>query len=145
MFEKIAAAFGGSILGGVKELIAQFHLAPEEQAKLELALREQEMKVRLAFFEADKAQMEVNKVEAQSQMLWVSGWRPFIGWVCGGALAYVWIVRDWITYAIAVAELQVPPPPMVMSDSILELTLGMLGLAGLRSWEKVKGATAVKG
>lgn len=144
MFEKIAAMFGGSILGGVKELIGQFHMSPEEQAKLEVAIREQEMKVRLAFFEADKAQMEVNKEEAKSSMLWVSGWRPFIGWVCGGALAYVWIVRDWITYTIAVLKLDVPPPPMVMNDSILELTLGMLGLAGLRSWEKVKSATVIK-
>ena len=81
-------------------------------------------------------QVEINKVEAASQSIWVAGWRPAIGWTCATSLAYIWIIRDWISWFMVLLGSTMPPPPLVMQDSILELTLGMLGLAGLRTYEK---------
>ena len=131
-------AAGGleGILKGVKDVISEFHMSPEDKGKLELALREQEIKIRSLLTEADRAQTEINKVEAASSNLFVSGWRPYIGWTCGAALSYIWIIRDFIVWGIAAGHLNIPTPPLVMGDQVLELTLGMLGMGALRSWDK---------
>ena len=91
------------------------------------------------------SQIEVNKTEAAHNSLWVAGWRPFIGWVCGSTLAYVWIVRDMLVYAINLAGSTIPPPPLIMQDAVMELTIGMLGLGAMRTYEKVNGATKTAG
>ena len=83
--------------------------------------------------ERDKGQMEVNKVEAASTSLFVAGWRPAVGWVCTVTLAYVWILRDLIGLAFSVHL------PVIEMGLMLELLFGLLGLSGMRSWEKWKG------
>lgn len=139
MWQKILDMLGGNVLGSIKDLVKEFHMSEADKAALQLALEDREIAIRNAFMSADKDQVELNKVEAASQSVFVAGWRPFIGWVCGVSLAYVWIARDWIAWIMVATGSTLPPPPMVMQDSILELTLGMLGMAGLRSWEKYKG------
>jgi|TARA_R110000803_G_scaffold91754_3_gene159280 hypothetical protein len=78
--------------------------------------------------ELSKGQLEVNKVEAAHNSLFVSGWRPAIGWICGLALLYstilVPILGIWIT---------VPPVDSSLLTSVL---MGMLGLGAMRSYEK---------
>ena len=83
--------------------------------------------------ERDKGQMEVNKVEAASTSLFVAGWRPAVGWVCTVTLAYVWILRDLIGLAFGIQL------PVIEMGLMLELLFGLLGLSGMRSWEKWKG------
>jgi hypothetical protein len=139
MWEKVVSILGGNLLGSVKDLVKEFHMSPEDKAKLELALMDREAAIRTAFMSADKDQVELNKIEAASSSVLVAGWRPALGWVCVFSLAYVWIVRDWLAWIIAATGSSLPAPPMVMQDAILELTLGMLGMASLRSWEKYKG------
>jgi hypothetical protein len=139
MWEKVVSILGGNLLGSVKDLVKEFHMSPEDKAKLELALLDREAAIRTAFMSADKDQVELNKIEAASSSVLVAGWRPALGWVCVFSLAYVWIVRDWLAWIIAATGSSLPAPPMVMQDAILELTLGMLGMASLRSWEKYKG------
>lgn len=86
---------------------------------------------------SDLAQMEVNKAEAMTGGDFRSGWRPFIGWVCGSALAYQYIIAPIGLWAASWANLDVPPPPAL--DSMLwELMFGMLGMGALRSLEKLK-------
>jgi len=85
----------------------------------------------------DEQQAKVNAVEAASTDRFVAGWRPFLGWVCGGTLAYVWIVRDLIAWLLLVFHVNVPPPPLVMQDAVMELTFGILGLSTLRTVEKL--------
>ena len=80
-----------------------------------------------------KVQSEINKMEAQHRSVFVAGWRPFIGWICGVALLYNFIVRDviaWLSPNIM--------PPAIQMDQLITILLGMLGLGGLRTFEKIK-------
>jgi hypothetical protein len=92
-------------------------------------------------------QMEVNKVEAASDSLWVAGWRPACGWVGAAAMAYQFLLYPlmvWLwTYLQSVgwiaATLQAPP--MLDTDALWVILTGMLGIAGARTFEKVRGAS----
>ena len=91
--------------------------------------------------EAQLAQVEVNKAEAQHRSIFVAGWRPFIGWVCGIALAYHFVFAPIILFATAFFGVEVPELPSFDMETLTTILLGMLGLGGLRSFEKFKGLT----
>ena len=82
-------------------------------------------------------QLEVNKTEASHQSVFVAGWRPFIGWVCGVALAYQFILRPLISWLAPSMGYSIASMPG-LDDNLWELMFGMLGLGGLRSYEKIK-------
>lgn len=82
-------------------------------------------------------QLEVNKTEASHQSVFVAGWRPFIGWVCGVALAYQFILRPIISWLAPSMGYSIASMPG-LDDNLWELMFGMLGLGGLRSYEKIK-------
>ena len=92
-------------------------------------------------------QQEINKVEAASPSMFVAGWRPFIGWTCGAALAYAAIVHyilQWILDVTSIFSGQsLPPLPKPDLGITLEILAGMLGLGGLRTYEKLNGVAAV--
>jgi hypothetical protein len=79
-------------------------------------------------------QTKINEIEAQHRTVFVAGWRPFIGWVSGFALAYNFVIRDLFIWAI---QPEVVPPALQM-DHLMTVLLGMLGLGGLRTYEKIK-------
>jgi hypothetical protein len=83
-----------------------------------------------------KVQSEINKMEAQHRSVFVAGWRPFIGWICGIALAYNFIIRDVIAWVSPDVM-----PPAIQMDQLITILLGMLGLGGLRTFEKIKDKT----
>ena len=83
-----------------------------------------------------KVQSEINKMEAQHRSIFVAGWRPFIGWICGVALLYNFIIRDVIAWVLPDAM-----PPAIQMDQLITILLGMLGLGGLRTFEKIKDKT----
>jgi hypothetical protein len=83
-----------------------------------------------------KVQSEINKMEAQHRSIFVAGWRPFIGWICGVALLYNFIIRDVIAWISPDAM-----PPAIQMDQLITILLGMLGLGGLRTFEKIKDKT----
>jgi hypothetical protein len=87
------------------------------------------------------AQIEANRVQAQHSSLFVAGARPFLIWVCGVALAMDFVVRPLTSWAFAIWWPHIPALPSLVSDNLWELMMGMLGLAGLRTFEKVKGVT----
>lgn len=86
-------------------------------------------------------QMKINAEEAKSASVFVSGWRPFIGWVCGMACAW-----NWIGLSIAKLILQVAGSAIVLApasiEEMLPVLMGMLGLGAYRTFEKVKGVAA---
>lgn len=86
-----------------------------------------------------QGQLDVNKVEAASSSTFVAGWRPFIGWVCGAALCYTYILYPLLTWVVALWRPDMKPPVLGIDNMLYELLLGMLGLGGLRTFEKVKG------
>jgi hypothetical protein len=87
------------------------------------------------------AQIEVNKAEASSGSLFKGGWRPFIGWVCGGAFAYHFVLQPVIVFGVLTAGIDLPPLPEFDMASLMTVMMGMLGLGGLRTYEKQKGIT----
>ena len=84
------------------------------------------------------AQMAVNKVEASSSSLFVSGWRPATGWCCVFAMAGNFIVTPFANFALGLAGMDITIP-LVPLDTMMPVLLGMLGLGGLRTLEKTKG------
>lgn len=79
-------------------------------------------------------QSEINKVEAQHRTIFVAGWRPFIGWVCGVALAYNFVLRDMLIWLIGPEQV----PPALQMEHLMTVLIGMLGLGGMRTFEKFK-------
>lgn len=86
------------------------------------------------------AQAETNKVEASHRSVWVAGWRPCLGWVAALGFAWVFVLQPLVMWMIALSGVEVPLPEF-HTDALLELTFAMLGLAGLRTYEKQKGIT----
>lgn len=85
-----------------------------------------------------QGQLDTNKAEAASSSAFTSGWRPGIGWVCGAALAMQYIARPLLQWAGILTGHSWPTLPGI-DDNLWQLMLGMLGLGGLRTFEKVKG------
>lgn len=99
---------------------------------------EQERQQLAATLTIIQGQLDTNKAEAASSSAFVAGWRPAIGWVCAAALACQYIGRPLLMWGGVVTGHQWPPLPGI-DDNLWELMLGMLGLGGLRSFEKIKG------
>ena len=130
----------GDVVGGVCGIIDDLHTSDEEKAAMKFRI------TKLAR-EADLAQLAVNKEEAKSGRLFVSGWRPFVGWVCGIALAWTFVISRVIqSIAFYVAEftgteLDLSGLPEFDLGTLMPVLLGMLGLGTLRTYEKVQGAS----
>ena len=88
--------------------------------------------------EVAKGQIEVNKAEATHKSIFVAGWRPATGWCCSIALFWHFVLQPLATFVIAYAGVETPPLPAFDMDSLLTVLLGMLGLGGLRTAEKIK-------
>jgi len=131
------AALIPSLLPIVGEVLDRFFPNKEEK---ERAAREIEAKLTEHLAKIDLAQLEVNKEEARSRNIFVAGWRPFVGWTCGMALAYTYVLQPILIFGLAHFGYWVDLPPLDMS-TMMPVLLGMLGLGGLRSFEKYKGVS----
>ncbi len=135
----ITAVLGGINIDGILgRFFPSKEKAQEFKATMETELLRQEGEITKAALAAQAAQIDVNKVEAASASLFVAGWRPAIGWVCGSALAVHYIARPLLPWFAEVLGFTVPPIPG-LDDNLWELMAGMLGLGGMRTFEKMKG------
>lgn len=109
------------------------------QADLELAKLDQDtLKTLLSI---DSKQIDVNIEEAKSPTLFVSGWRPSLGWVCSAAFAWVYVIAPIVSFGFNVAGHPVELPKIEFGE-MSSILFGMLGLGGMRSYEKIKGVAA---
>jgi len=129
----------GQLIGPVTSILDKF--IEDKDAKNKMAHEIATMAERHAQ-EVAKGQMEVNKAEAQSGSVFKGGWRPFIGWTCGAAFAYHFILQPFLVFIITAAGLDMPALPDFDMESLMPVLLGMLGLGGMRSFEKSKGVAA---
>lgn len=84
-------------------------------------------------------QLEINAKEAAHPSTFVSGWRPAVGWICGFGLAYQAIFHNVLAW---ISEIRGwPVPPQIDSEILIYVLGGMLGIAGLRTYEKKSGVT----
>jgi hypothetical protein len=125
---------------GIDDLIAsglkvldKFIPDPEEKAKAEAELRN-------SFQQWDQQQTEVNKVEAAHRSIFVAGWRPFIGWICGSAFALHFVLFPVMNFILAASGKEIINLSFDM-NALMTVLVGMLGLGGLRTYEKMKGVT----
>ena len=128
------------ILGIINKLIPDKAAAAAATAQLQEMVEQGSLAEELGQLQAvTSAQSDVDKVEAASSSIFVAGWRPFVGWVCGTGLAMSCIVSPLFTWLTALAGHPTPFPKL--DDPILRSTLaGMLGLGyGLRTLEKHNG------
>lgn len=132
----------GPLLELGKGLINRFFPDPADAAAAQLELLKMAQTGELAQLAADseiaKAQIAVNQVEAGSSSIWVSGWRPFIGWTCGAAFAYKFVLAPAVAFGMTAAGHPIELPVLDFTEMSTVL-LGMLGLGGLRSLERIKG------
>ena len=113
----------GGLAKDIREAIKGKELDPNKQ--LETAERLVELQAR------------INETEAGHRTIFVAGWRPFIGWVIGVALLYNFILRDLIIFA----HPEWSDLPALQMDELFTILFGMLGLGGMRTWEKKQGVT----
>lgn len=142
----------GSIVEGVGKIADDLFTSDEE--RLKLVLQEKAIEAELV-----KGQLEINKAEAQHKSMFIAGWRPFIGWVGGIALAYQFVLYPILvwTFALLQAKGVLPchlveptdvktaidscsfgPPPVFDAGPLFAIVTGMLGIGGMRSFDKLK-------
>lgn len=83
-------------------------------------------------------QAEINKIEAAHRSVFVAGWRPFIGWVCGVGFGWAFVLQPLIAWVVAIQGLAVTPPELA-TDDMMELVIALLGLGVMRTFEKARG------
>ena len=125
-----------AILPSVMEVAGRF--LPEDKEKRAAAEREIQAKLTDSLAQVDLAQLGINKVEAAHRSMFVAGWRPFIGWTCGVALMYTYVLQPILVFGLAQSGYLIDLPKMDLGE-LMPVLMGMPGLGGLRSWEKVKG------
>ena len=128
----------GALIGPVTGLLDKFIEDKDQKNALahEIATMSEKHAQELAM-----AQIEVNKAEAASGSIFKGGWRPFIGWVCGFAFAYHFILQPILLFGAAAAGVSLPPLPEFDMSQMMPVLLGMLGLGGLRTYEKKTGVS----
>jgi hypothetical protein len=144
-FDPITAVFSVG-----EKLIDKLLPDPAAKAKALQDMAELKQSGDLAFLSADVAlltgQMEINKLEAQHGGLFKGGWRPFVGWTCGVALAYKFVIQPFLLFTVQLVahmfQLQLFPVdmlPVIEWSELSVILLGMLGLGTMRSYEKTQG------
>lgn len=142
MVTPLLAALAPTAMEAVSRLLDRIIPDPEQKAKALLELQKEENQQVLSemqiALQQNQMQADINKIEAGSADLFISGWRPFIGWVCGVAFAYHFVLQPILAFAIANAGGEVKLPVFDM-DALFTVLMGMLGLGGLRTIEKIRG------
>ena len=89
------------------------------------------------------AQIEVNKIEAAHNSMFVAGWRPAIGWICALGMAGNFLIIPFVNMALELFETGVEIPLIALSE-MMPVLMGMLGLGAMRTFEKTKGVSMEK-
>lgn len=127
-----------ALIGPVAGLLDKFIEDKDQKAKLahEIATMAEKHA-----HDAAMAQVEVNKAEAQHRSVFVAGWRPFLGWCLSFAMAWHFVLAPMTMFVCTYAGVEIPELPTFDMDSLMTVLLGMLGLGGLRTYEKVRKVT----
>lgn len=106
-----------------------------DEAKSKVLAAEVEVQKMIA--DAAIAQTVVNAEEAKSSNMFVAGWRPAVGWVCALIFAYNFLIEPMLIFGLDVAGIKIDPPMLEMQE-VIGVLMGMLGLGGMRTYEKLK-------
>ena len=130
-----------SIIDSVGKVAGDLITTDKEKMQLEIENRKLDQAI-------DIAQIEVNKEEAKSSSLFVSGWRPAVGWIGAAALAYQFLLYPILGWAwkwlqaLGYVPAEMNPPPLLDAEQLWVMLSGILGIAGMRTFEKQKGVAS---
>ena len=127
-----------AVLPAVTKVVERF--LPEDKEARANAERSLKAQLTTHLAKIDLAQLDINKQEAAHRSVFVAGWRPFIGWTCGIALAYNYVLQPILIFVLAQTGHLMNLPSMDLNE-IMPVLMGMLGLGGLRTFEKYKGVS----
>lgn len=127
-----------AVLGLANSVIDRVFPDPAQKAAAQLEVMKLQQSGEL---QQIMGQIDINKVEAANASVFVSGWRPAIGWVCALALAYQYLIRPLGGTVAVLAGYTLPPLPG-LDDNLWQLMMGMLGMGGLRTFEKTQGVAS---
>ena len=135
----------GSVIEAVGKVAGD--LVTTDKERLEMALEEKRLQLQEKEIEqrTDLAQVEVNRAEAQHSSIFVAGWRPAIGWIGASALAYQFLAYPLALWAwtylqgLGYIPKDLQPPPVLDADQLWVILSGILGIAGMRTFEKKSG------
>jgi hypothetical protein len=138
----------GAIIEGVGKVAGDLYTTDKE--RLQIALEDRKLDLEQARIDqaTDLAQVDVNKTEAENPNIFVSGWRPAVGWVGVLGLAYQFIgypLMQWLwsfLQGIDIIPKGLVPPPNLETEQLMVLLSGLLGFGGMRSFEKYKGVAS---
>lgn len=140
-------AFVPALLGTVVDGFLKFIPDTNERLRAKEMLEGQLITIVSA---ATQGQLEINKQEAAHNSLFVAGWRPFIGWVCGVGIAWQFVfapIANWVLLLVVAANPEIttfPDLPKLDMSEIMSLVMAMLGMGGLRTFEKMRGVSREK-
>lgn len=133
MLDRILAANIASPIEAIGNVFDKLFTSDAERAQAEAVLE------KLRQHPAE-LQVELNKIEAAHRSVFVAGWRPAVGWICALSVGWAYLGHPLFLWAAALWSPGLQPP-VIHTDSLFELILAMLGMAGLRSFEKTAGKT----
>lgn len=138
-------AFGlDDIIGAGLDIINKFIPDPAQKAQAAYQMAQLQQQTEFKQLDAQIAEMQTqtdtNKVEAANTSIFVAGWRPFIGWVCGCGLAYQYLGDPMISWLAAIEHW--PLPPSLDLGTLITLLMGLLGLGSMRTVEKLQGVSS---
>ena len=134
MLEKL---FTGGFVNTVGKVIDEFHVSEEEKGQIKIRLQELENEI-------NSKQMDINLADAKSTATDISGmlqrsWRPLIGISCAFAIFWEYVAKQFTLFFLALFSIETAPLPSLDLDALMPLVLALLGMAGLRTYEKQKG------
>jgi len=135
----LSKLLGGSLVETVGKVIDSVHVSDEERGKIKIRLQELENEI-------NSKQMEINLADAKSTATDISGilqrsWRPLIGFSAAISIFWEFVLKNFIMFFLAVFEVQTQPLPSMDMEQLMPLVMALLGMAGLRTFEKSKKIT----
>ena len=135
-------AIAGLLKGVIGPIINKFvDRIPDPNARAE-AKEQLELEMLGSLENLIVGQLEINKAEAQHKSLFVAGWRPGVGWICALALGWNFILQPIMAWIFVITGYSIADAPMLETGELTTILLGMLGLGGLRTYEKRLGVAS---
>ena len=135
----LSKLLGGGLVDSVGKIVDELHTSDEEKAQAKIKLKELDNAL-------NKAQTGINLADAKSTATGLGGllqriWRPLIGFSCALAIFWEFVLKQFLVFFLAVFEVQTLPLPSLDMGVLMPLVMSLLGMAGLRTYEKQKGIT----
>jgi len=133
---------GGSLVETVGKVIDSVHTSEEEKGKIKIRLQELENEI-------NSKQMDINLADAKSTATGIGGimqrsWRPLIGMSCSLAILWEYVLKQFIIFILAAFSIEHAPLPQLDMSTLFPLVMALLGMAGIRSFDKVKKVNSDK-